>query len=220
MRIKLKHLLPLIILCLCWFQGNAKKVPGFIISKSNDTVHGKIEVSNFDRYTGGWIINNIDWEWCCMQVKIKQDGNSKTNTYLPQDINGYGFYYKQDLYAFKSFELIKQSLIKKEGVKPVFMLLLNKGDISLYKYMTNIAFEGTGQSHKSYDYYLYSLLYGLTMVEPTKQVKTLRELLLAYHFPDAFVKSIPEDTPFKSIGSVLIHYELWQKDRDSRIKDI
>ncbi len=208
-----KSYFKIFVLIISFFALNnicqAKKVPGYIVLESADTVFGEVKLHVFSRTTGGIILNGVDMEWCHLVVSFRESNSKKFQVYQPKEILAYGFRYKSADFIFHSSILQQKSLFKNEQERQQFLHLIYSSRISLYVDLRYSSMLTKEQSYAYYEYYLYSSSVGLIKVEITKDIKTIHDLLLLYNVEIAFLDYIPFTTPLKDIKVVLMQYNEW-----------
>lgn len=193
---------------------NAKTIPGFIITESSDTITGEIKLSLFNPNTGGYIVHGIDLESFSSLVRFKASSDKRFRNYEPEDIKGFCFYYKSNVYTFRKLKLEFSSIIKADRIRYRFLNLIYKGELSLYRDIVRKPgmkdpYDLTNQEEIHYDYYLFNELNGLNKVELTKELKTIKDLLSLYNLDEDFLNQIPEKSKFKEIEAILKKYDDW-----------
>ena len=193
----------------------ARKVPGYILTENLDTIYGEVKVYSFDRITGDLIINGIDLQSYHLEVEFKSHDGKKFITFKPQDIQGFGFFYKSEKYIFRRFLIEQKSIVKSERQFYRFLNLLYNGKISLYKdiiRVNNPSYDLTKAISYVYsDYYLYDTPGGLKKVRVKEDDESLKDILSYYGFEDDYLNSIPKNTNLKDIQTVLEDYDSWYK---------
>ncbi len=104
------------MLLLFAFSNNifSRKLPGYIVTESNDTVYGKVKVSATNPRVGGFSLNQINLETCYMQVAFCEQGASRFKTYEPKEIREYAFKFDGREYFFYRFQILYNSIVKAE----------------------------------------------------------------------------------------------------------
>ena len=69
-------------------------VHGYCITLNNDTLRGNLKLASY--------FNKINWEKIQRKIKYIDSVTKKEAKFKPADINGYCFYWKNDLYCYKS----------------------------------------------------------------------------------------------------------------------
>ena len=78
----------MLLLCVLLFTNEfceAKRVTGYIITENSDTLYGEIKVPDFNRVTGGWIMNGTNLESFHFEVSFKDHKKNKFQTFKPED---------------------------------------------------------------------------------------------------------------------------------------
>lgn len=219
-------LLLLGIICLLPAQYcSAKKVPGYVVSHSSDTINGEIEIPRYDILTRGYSINGINLESLYISVRFKNPNKKKRKriTYSPTDIKAFGFKYKESRYLFKSFTIENKSIIKSEREQQRFLSLILYAELSkiaIYKDVIRQAqYENSTNSTLRYqttvkhDYYLFNEKIGLKRVEKNKAYRTLTEMLRYFEIEDEFLQQLSPTITFKQVKEVLVEYEKWKRGK-------
>ncbi len=215
----LKYAILIFLLIFSNHWAEAKKVSGFIITENSDTIYGKIIVSKFNLYSGGFILNGINLEPLHFEVFFKDREAKQYKSYKATDILEFGFKYKLRDYKFKSFTLESNTPVESEKQQDRFLQLCYTGNVTLYKN----EFRLTGynkffnddykifnyQSFMTYNYFLFNKNVGLIRVEKSKDIETMNDLLYLYNFEKEFIEKVPINTKFKDIKLILIQYEIW-----------
>jgi hypothetical protein len=197
----------------------AKKVSGYIITEKSDTLYGQIKLSKFDIITGTWMIFGIYTDQLHHEVWFKENNDKRFRKFQAIDINGFEFSYKSKVYIFRSFTLKSNTILGKEKKRERFLQLIYTGELELYwdtKSTVNnfepddVSFN-TNQSYTYYDLYLYNKSIGLTKVEISKDVKTIKQLLKKYEIDKEYLKRIPDNAKLKDIEVILKDYDFWLK---------
>ncbi|WP_143525155.1 hypothetical protein [Labilibacter marinus] len=125
MRNRKIHTLVIILFCFCSIT-EAKKLPGFIITEQNDTIHGEVQVHTFNRRTGAYVFSGIDLEWCYLNVSFRKSGKARFKYYLPEQLKGYHFSFEGQDYIFHQFQIQYKSLVNSECNKYQFLNLIKR----------------------------------------------------------------------------------------------
>ncbi|TLX73074.1 hypothetical protein E9993_16575 [Labilibacter sediminis] len=113
----------------------AKVLPGYIITQESDTIWGSIKVYTFNRYTGAWVFNGIDLEWCYLEATFKEKGEFWFKTYSPERIKEYGFTYKDQAYIFHSKNISTKSIYKRtRELKQFLNVIYSENGIIVYRH--------------------------------------------------------------------------------------
>jgi hypothetical protein len=213
-------------LIFCHQNLQAEKVPGFIITENSDTLYGEVKVSHINLHDGGIFILGINLEPLHFDVWFREYGNSRFKNFQAKDICGYGFMYKLMDYSFHSFVLESNTSFKIVKKRNRFLQLYYEGKVSLYRdinRMVNPIYSmdyhynnSTDQSVLYYDYFIYNETIGLNKVEISDDIKTMNDLLYLYEFEKEFIERIHKNTKLKDIYIVLMKYEIWLKEIESR----
>ncbi len=210
----------LLIITIFYFTSSyAKKASGFIVENS-DTLYGKIKYTQFNILTAGIVINGINTESLHYEVWFKENNGKRFKKYTPNDIDAFGFTDKDYYYYFKSFAIKTNSVVKKERIKKRFLqLYFHVADIDLYKDLLRIDnhyFNSSNSSYKIYEQtytypelYLFSGKNGLTKIEESKKIGSIKEILQYYKIEDEFLIQISKDCNLKNIRIILEEYKLW-----------
>jgi len=211
----------LVIFIFCSTLSFAKKAPGYIIEDS-DTLYGKIKISQFNILTAGLVMNGINSEPLHHEVWFRSNDSKRFKRYNANEIIAFGFTDKTRDYYFKSFRIETNSLVKKEKIRSRFLQLYSHvSNIYLYKDLLRVdnysrntynnPYEVYNLTYTYPEFYLFNSKIGLTKVEETKLIKTIKELLSIYGIEDNFLKHFSKDINIKDIGFVLEEYKLWLK---------
>jgi hypothetical protein len=217
------YLKAFLLCCLLTYSicCEAKKVPGYIITKDADTLRGEVRVRNCNIYLGGFI---FDMELFSTMVDFKASTEKHFHNYTPNDISGFGFYYDADEYIFKQFIIEYTSLVKSERSRNRFLNLVYKGELTLYRDVERI----TGMRFSSniradlltFNYFLYNQSNGVKRVEPSDSIKTVKELLAEYNVDPEFLNQLNDRLRFKDIVEIVKLYDHWLNDRSLKAKDM
>jgi hypothetical protein len=212
------------LICILVISLNceAKKVSGFIITNTSDTLIGEVKVYLRNPNMRGFNIYGIDVEPFYSVVRFKGNTDKWFKNYEPKDILGFCFRYKSNDYFFHEFKLIKKSLFSTDCFQYRFLNLIYKGSISLYQDVIRFPlmknFDNFVQySETYYDYYLYDSIKGIQKVEFTKDIKTVKDILSFYNVDEDFLNKIPENSRPKEIKDILEKYDSWLIEHPLRI---
>lgn len=203
----------LIVLLALGINGSAKKIPAFIVTQNGDTIFGKVRSAEVSLLS----FNGLGYEGYFEAVPFKALGEKRFITVLPDSIKTLHVSASQGLVIYKTFELEYRNMTTLETLKKqrLLQLLYSNSHISLYQnqYLVNSShFQKSSESltgRKLSDYYLYQKELGLTKVESSESIKSLKELLRMYNFEEDFITSLDSDINFKDIQTVLKLYQLW-----------
>ena len=213
--IKIRFFIISVVLTLGINAVYARKVPGFIIKNSNDTILGEVSIPFFDPISGGIIINGIDLKSFQSVLYFREKNTQRFRAFTPEDIAGFGFTYKSTDYKFKTLLVEYKSLVSSERQKLRFLNLIYQGHLALYKEITTKeSYFSTGTSNKYidyYDYYLYDDRHGLKRVIKSNEFKTLGDLFRYYGINQNFIDIVPASTRFKDIMYFLETYDIWKR---------
>ena len=215
----IKYVILLLLLILNGNYLEARKVPGFIITENSDTIYGQIKLSKFNLQTGTWFFHGINLEPLHFEVWFRDEKSKKFRNFQAIDISGFGFNYKSQDYFFHSFTLESNTKIIKEKKRERFLQLIYNGKVKLYRNLSraikydnfdyNLFWKYKDQTFIYYDFFLYNKSKGLTKVEISKDIKTIKQLLYIYDFDKEYVNRLPSNTKLKNIKMILINYDLW-----------
>jgi hypothetical protein len=216
--VKPNRYLILLICLMISLPSMAKRVNGYIISNSGDTLNGYIKVYRFDRATGVWIINGIDMQCYHMDVSFKNEDGGKFKTYIPEDILGFGFAYQGREFKFQRFVLEPKNIFSREGSKIYrFLSLEHSGKISLFRDIIRVSNPSSGLMSNIpnffFDYYIFLTGSGLKKLEVKDEQDSLVKILADYGFEEEFLDGLPHDTKLKDIKAVLESYDLWYEGK-------
>lgn len=216
----------LFLFCFLWlvFTCEGKKVPGYIVTEDRDTLYGNIYIYRFNLNTGLFFINGIDDESYHYQVAFKNKQDKKYKVFKPEDVQGFGFRFKNEDYVYQKFQIIKRSLVPEEKLKVRFLRLVYSNGFSLYQDRNRIR-QASGNLNKSIpgssfgeesmvvtDYYLYSAAIGLKRVDGSIPVT---ELLMVYGMDAAFIKALPDQVKSRDVPEIIAAYEVWRIGKQS-----
>jgi len=212
-----KYTNKLIILIAFIFTLNnafSKKVEGYIVTNTADTVYGEIRVSRFNMSSSGIVLFGINLEPFFSTVRFRQKGESQFRTYSFDEVSHFSFTYKSTEYKFDKFEITTRSLVKSEEMRTAFLNLIYSGEVKLYQEIrraqsTNLSTNGKSIAYSNY--YLYSTKQNLCKVEQTKAYEKLADLLSVFEIDPKFIQLLPYETKFKDINAVLLSYDTWKE---------
>jgi len=159
----------------------ARKVPGYIIKSSSDTIYGEIRVSAFDLYKGGTVLLGINLEPFHSAVYFRESSKEGFSPFTPEDVREFGFLDKSIDYRFRSFVMESNSIVKQERKRLRFLNLIYKGQVSLYRDIVRkdnsyMAGNRSDRVIDYYDYYLFDDQHGLKNAAGTKEHKNLKKV--------------------------------------------
>ena len=96
-------------------------VRGYIINLNNDTIHGLIQLSKFDKQTGNYIINGIDENSLKYMIGFQSENERKNKIYFSEMLLGYGFTYKETKYKFERKELVANNKNRSKNKRYLFV---------------------------------------------------------------------------------------------------
>jgi hypothetical protein len=123
---KLRSLFAFVLFILT-FNVQAKKIDGYIILKTNDTIKCQI-IQNFI------VLKGIDISSFQAGIVVTSN-NEKKEKYLPNELIGFGLYSETDTLHFLSVKVKAFTLFKGMEEKWFFMNLINDGFIKVYYYV-------------------------------------------------------------------------------------
>ncbi|MBN1119059.1 MAG: hypothetical protein JXA77_17750 [Bacteroidales bacterium] len=212
----------LALIFLIFLSGTlfARKVPGYIVTATSDTIFGIVKLCQYNPYTTGFVVGGVNLESYYTMVKFREINQKKYTLYVPEDIMAFGFSFKKVDYHFKSMGLEFYNRFRSEQIEPRFLCLIYKNDIELYKNMVRThGFVSNKNYNKNsivyYDYYLYSEDVGLTQINTNKDHKNIRELLARYGVEQEFLETLPPKTNYKNIKSILVDYFDWKENPEN-----
>ncbi|MDP4270153.1 MAG: hypothetical protein Q8909_08500 [Bacteroidota bacterium] len=212
---KIKFAIIAVVLILSIDSVSAKKAPGFIIKHNCDTIFGEVNISFFDPYSGGFVFYGINLEPFQSVLYFRENNSTRFTAFTPKDIAGFGFTYKSVNYRFKTLLVEYRSIIRSERKRLRFLNLIYQGQLSLYKEIVRKeSYFTTGAPNRLvdyYDYYLYDDKHGLKRVIPTKEFRTLKDMLQYYGMHPNFIEILPSDARFKDVKYFLEEYDLWKR---------
>ncbi|MCA1745964.1 MAG: hypothetical protein LC643_09760 [Bacteroidales bacterium] len=193
----------------------AIKVPGFIVTNSSDTIAGEVQIPIFDSYTGGLSLFGINLEQFHSILRFRESGNGRFQSFIPNEIAGFGFEYKTIHYKFRAFSIETYSIIESERKRHRFLMLLYQGEVAVYKDIVRMAnfIAENGLADRfidHYDYYLFNEKQGLKRAIRTAHYKTVSDLLRLYEIEQDFIDLLPSDVRFKDLVEILQGYERWK----------
>lgn len=213
-----RFLLSILMLTGIHFNCHAKKVSGFIITNKQDTLYGTIRLPDVSMASGNFFIKGFDLESLHFLVRFRGRSEKSFHAYSPDSIQEFGFCFDHAYYFFKSFQLEYKSMLKTDRQRSRFLYQAYRGTIALYRIKLStfipdrtISREENMKYHEINEYYLYSQLGGLVKVEQNNSTPTVRELLRACDADEEFVQTVPENTSFKEIKSILALYDAWKR---------
>lgn len=194
---------------------SAKKAPGYIIRHNCDTVFGEVNIPFFDLYSGGFVFYGINLEPFQSALYFREKKNDRFTAFTPKDISGFGFTYKSVSYRFKTLLIEYKSIVKSERKRLRFLNLIYQGQLALYKEIERKESHfTTGIPNKLveyFNYYLYDDKHGLKRVIPTKEFKTVKDILQYYDIQPNFLETLPSNARFKDLEYYLEAYYLWKR---------
>ena len=193
----------------------AKKLPGYILVNSSDTIFGEIRVPAFDTYSGAIVLFGINLEPMHSICHFRENGTRRFKLLTPKDIPGFGFDYQSTSYHFKSFAIETNSVIASESIRYRFLNLIFRGELAVYRdIVRSVNFAPTGVFDDAfvdhYDYYLHTDSHGLERAVWTRQYPSLKALLQFYDLDQRFLDQLPSDLRFKDVKEILLEYEKWK----------
>lgn len=211
-----------VVLTLFFYQMQARKVPGYIIRNSSDTIYGEIRVSGTDLYKGETVLFGTNLKSLHLAVEFREKGENRFHSFTPKDIKEFGFFDKSIDYRFRSFVIESKSIVKSERKRARFLNLVWQGEVALYRDIVQREnFLKTGFLNDRvidyYDYYLLDEKHGLRKVVGTKEYKTLKDLLKYYEVDQRFIDQLSPNIRFKDVTEVILEYETWKKKNKRNI---
>lgn len=194
----------------------AKKLPGYIVVNSSDTIFGEIRVPDFDTYSGAIVLFGINLEPMHSICHFREDGTRRFKLLTPKDICGFGFDYQSTSYHYKSFAIETKSVIESESIRYRFLNLIFHGQLAVYRDVvrtinySRIGFFDDAYTDQ-YDYYLYNDQRGLKRAIWTRQHPSVKELLKHYDLDQRFLDQLSSDLRFKDVKEILFEYERWKR---------
>jgi hypothetical protein len=190
----------------------ANNVPGYIVNLKNDTICGTIQVfDNIFLFRVG--IYETDQNCFNSKVSFKPKNETRFRTFYPEDIREFEFRFKGVHYIFKSFQIVRNSIIASESNQNRFLCLLYKGCLELYQDNLFIPNHNTTKKESPEisftDYFLFSPTKHLINVQKTDKYKIVRDLLAEYNFDEQFLKEMTDNLNFKDIKKILKLYDMW-----------
>lgn len=139
------------------FAGN---VPGFIVTLSNDTLWGVVQVSRFNQLTGAFVVGGIETESFYSRVVFRSDAQSHFESYFPEMLNAFGFAYKEKLFFFESKNIKHKSIFRRETQQRRFVKVLYSDELGrVYRdvyYLPNPSLNSNFERFVRFDsYYLH-----------------------------------------------------------------
>jgi hypothetical protein len=195
---------------------NALIVPGYIINEKSDTVYGTVQLSRFNQFTGGFMINGIDFETLHLKVIFRANDDSRFKSFSPEMISEFGFNYDSTDYVFKSFIIYYKSLFKVDRQRNRFLCLVYKGNIDLFEDLAiyNPLFKSSHDDYLTYrDYFLYNASRGLLKLEANDTIKNIKDILSQFDIDGRFLRQIPENMKLENIIPVLGLYDKWLSNK-------
>lgn len=203
----------IIILFLSTMQLSAKWVDGFIETKDNNRVVGKIKLPKTEFYSGAWFICGFDLSYLYKAVKFKDVDNVK-RIYRPDEIKGFSFRYKQRDYYFFSQIINYKSIVKSERERTYFLNVLYNGSLMLCRNELQLDEERYDAKIIMYeDYYLYDSSIGLTKLEVNKNFSSIKDILRKYGMPEQYLKQIKTEVTIRDVKDILNDYDNWLKNK-------
>ena len=209
------------VFCFLWlvFPCEGKKVQGYIVTETRDTLYGSIYIYRFSLNTGLFFVNGIHEESYHYQVAFKENQGRKFTVYKPEDIQAFGFRFKDEDYVYQRIRLEKRSLVPGEKSQVRFFRLLYSNGFSLYRDKNRIRqasdnvrkcppgsrFED--ESMAVTDYYLYNVDIGLNRVDGSVPIT---ELLKLYGIEAVFIDTLSEKVKARDILQIIASYEVWR----------
>lgn len=205
-----------IILLINGSMAFARKVPGYVIRNSSDTLYGEIRVSGTDLYRGETVLSGISLKSLHSSVEFREKGKKHFHSFTPKDIREFGFFDRSINYRFRSFVIEAKSIVKSERKRLRFLNLVWQGEVALYRDIVQREnYLKTGFLNDKvidyYDYYLLDEKHGLKRVVATKECKTLKDLLKYYEIDQRFIDQLSPNIRFKDVTEVILEYEKWKK---------
>jgi len=201
--------LPLFGVC---YIASAKWVDGYITTKDNEQVCGKIYIPTLDYNSYGYYISGFDLSHFYQYVKFKYRDQSKV-VFQPDDIKGFRFDHEGVEYYFISQTLHYKSIIATERERGRFLNLVYLGKISLCRNSLLLNHHTVNAYNIPYhDYYLCNEDIGVIKVEKGPQFKSIKDALRFYKMSDAFLQKLPESLSIKDLQKTLYAYDMWLED--------
>ncbi len=208
-----KVFIALILFC---FLDNiyAEKLSGYIITNDADTIFGKIRVSRFNLYTGGYVVNDINLEPFSHMVEFKENGKHRFMIYSPGEIAGFYFLKGSVEYRFKSFTIQTNSIIRNDREITKFLHLVFQGELSIYRDLfrssVSVGSEHFNRTMLFYDYYLFNEKQGLNKVNWKNEDLTIIDLLKLYEVDNNYIENLSTEIYFMNIQELMYDYERWK----------
>lgn len=93
----------------------------FVVTLQSDTIWGYIQLSKFDKGSGGYLLSGIDEVGLRSMMAFKADGTSRLKPYYPEDLQGFCFIYDSKIYIYRQQAIQRKSIIPSERTQIKFV---------------------------------------------------------------------------------------------------